>query len=275
MKTFLNSKDKAELLARLQSVHATTPRRWGKMSAHQMVCHLADGFRLYMSLKTARPVPVPYPRIFLKWTAPWAPIPWPKGYKTAPELDQQSYGTPPAVFADDMHDQQNLVDRFTRQPRDFEWQPHPILAGCPTPSGCAWPTFTWTTTCASSAPEVPKHHSFANECPRDQSEGEFEVVHAFGQGRWGTQVSGHRTDANLGHRVDRTDAHVRHRADLAYVGGFADQEVHVFGHDYISIDTHAETAAHFFQSENEQITSVRCVEPGLTVITAEREEVRL
>jgi len=79
MKTLLHPNDKAEVLARLQSVHATTPRCWGKMSAHQMVCHLADGFRLYMSLKTAYPVPLPYPRIFLKWTALWAPIPWPKG----------------------------------------------------------------------------------------------------------------------------------------------------------------------------------------------------
>jgi hypothetical protein len=62
-----------------------TPRRWEKMSARQMVCHLADGFRLYMSLKTARPVAVPYPRIFLKWAALWAPIPWPKGYKRTAE----------------------------------------------------------------------------------------------------------------------------------------------------------------------------------------------
>lgn len=125
MKTLLHPNDKDEVLARLQSVHATTPRRWGKMSAHQMVCHLADGFRLYMSLKTAPSVPVPYPRIFLKWAALWAPIPWPKGFKTAPELDQQSGGTPPAVFDADLRDLQNLVDRFTRQPRDFEWQPHP------------------------------------------------------------------------------------------------------------------------------------------------------
>jgi hypothetical protein len=46
MKTLINSNDKAEVLARLQSVHPATPRRGGKMSAHQMVGHLADGFRL-------------------------------------------------------------------------------------------------------------------------------------------------------------------------------------------------------------------------------------
>ena len=125
MKTLLSPNDKEEVLTRLQLIRPTSERRWGKMSAHQMVCHLTDGFRLYMSLKTARPVAVPYPRILLKWTALWSPIPWPKGFKTAPELDQQAGGTPPAVFDTDMRELQNLVDRFTRQPRDFQWQPHP------------------------------------------------------------------------------------------------------------------------------------------------------
>jgi hypothetical protein len=125
MKTPLNPGDKGEIIAWLQSVRATSPRRWGKMSAHQMVCHLSDGFRLYMSLKTALPVPVPYPRTLLKWAALWAPIPWPKGFKTAPELDQQAAGTTPVAFDADLRELQNLVDRFTRQPRDFQGQPHP------------------------------------------------------------------------------------------------------------------------------------------------------
>ena len=125
MKTLLNPNDRAEVLARLQSVHATTPRRWGKMSAHQMVCHLGDGFRMYMGLKPVSPLPVPYPRTLVKWVALWVPISWPKGFKTAPELDQQVGGAPPAAFDYDMRELRNLVDRCTRQPREFQWQPHP------------------------------------------------------------------------------------------------------------------------------------------------------
>jgi hypothetical protein len=125
MRTLLNPEDKGEIMARLQSVRPSSPRRWGKMFAHQMVCHLSDGFRLYMSLRTALPVSVPYPRSLLKWAALWAPIPWPKGFKTVPELDQQAGGTPPVVFDTDMRELQNLLDRFTRQPKDFQWQPHP------------------------------------------------------------------------------------------------------------------------------------------------------
>jgi hypothetical protein len=29
------------------------------------------------------------------------------------------------VFAANLRELQNLVDHFARQPRDFEWQPHP------------------------------------------------------------------------------------------------------------------------------------------------------
>jgi len=119
MKSLLNPGDKTELLARLQSVSSTSKGCWGKMSAHQMVCHLADAFRLYMGLTAVRPVSVPYPRVLLKWTALWAPIPWPRGFKTAPELDQEAGGTRPAMFDEDFRALHSLIDRFTRQPKDF------------------------------------------------------------------------------------------------------------------------------------------------------------
>jgi uncharacterized protein DUF1569 len=125
MKTLSNPADREEIIRRLRAVGPTSPNRWGRMSSHQMVCHLTDGFRMYMSLKTARPVPVPYPRILLKWAALWAPIPWPKGFKTAPELDQEAGGTRPIAFDNDLRELQNLMDRFTRQPKDFQWQLHP------------------------------------------------------------------------------------------------------------------------------------------------------
>jgi hypothetical protein len=92
------------------------------MSAHQMVCHLSDGFRLYMGLKEAAPVMVPYPRWILKWMALRVPRHWPPGFKTAPELDQQAgAGTPPSTFASDVEELRRLADRFTWQPRDFSW----------------------------------------------------------------------------------------------------------------------------------------------------------
>jgi Protein of unknown function (DUF1569) len=43
------------------------------------------------------------------------------GIESVPELDQLTYGTPPSVFKNDVQELQELLDRFTRQPRDFSW----------------------------------------------------------------------------------------------------------------------------------------------------------
>lgn len=125
MKTLLNSQDKADLISRLQAVRSTSSRRWGKMSAHQMICHLSDGFRMYMGLMPVNPARLPYPRSLLKWVALWVPLRWPKGFKTVPELDQQAGGTRPEEFDRDVRELQNLVDQFTRRPRDYQSQAHP------------------------------------------------------------------------------------------------------------------------------------------------------
>lgn len=125
MKTLLNARDKDEVLARLQRIGPASSRLWGKMSAHQMVCHLSDGFRMYMGLKIVASAGFPYPSKLLKSFALWAPISWPKGFKSVPELDQRSGGTPPGEFDRDVSELRRLADHFTRQPRDYQWQPHP------------------------------------------------------------------------------------------------------------------------------------------------------
>jgi len=95
------------------------------MSAHGMICHLSDGFRLYMGERPARPVPVPAPRLLLKWVALWAPIPWPRGFRTMPEIDQNAGGTRPVEFARDRQQLRELIERFTEPPERFSTEPHP------------------------------------------------------------------------------------------------------------------------------------------------------
>ena len=99
MKTLLNPSDQKEIVRRLQTISPTTQRKWGKMSAHQMVCHLSDGYRMFVGEKLVPPAPVSIPPVLLKWAALWIPIPWPKGFKAAPELDQHIGGTPGGSIA--------------------------------------------------------------------------------------------------------------------------------------------------------------------------------
>jgi hypothetical protein len=125
MRSLSRPGDKQQIVQRLQSIRQNTPRKWGKMSAHQMICHLADGFRLYMGELRARPAKMPMPAALAKTIALWAPFKWPTGFKTAPEIDQEIDGTAPAIFEGDVADLQDLIVRFTRNPRDFTWPLHP------------------------------------------------------------------------------------------------------------------------------------------------------
>jgi len=125
MKTLRIAKDKEEIVRRVQTILPTSQRRWGRMSAHQMICHLSDSYRMFMGDKKVAPVGGLYPSALLRWFALGVPTPWPRGFRAAPELDQQIGGTRPVQFDADVSELLALIDRFARQPKDYEPQPHP------------------------------------------------------------------------------------------------------------------------------------------------------
>jgi hypothetical protein len=71
--------------------------------------------------------PIPLPAWFVKWVALETSVPWPRGLQTRPEVDAEQSGTPPAQFDQDKAELFALLEHFTRQPRDFNWQPHPMF----------------------------------------------------------------------------------------------------------------------------------------------------
>jgi len=56
MKTLANAADRQEILDRLGAIGPASERRWGRMTAAEMVCHLNDALRITMSDKPAKPV---------------------------------------------------------------------------------------------------------------------------------------------------------------------------------------------------------------------------
>jgi hypothetical protein len=131
-RTLANSADKQQIAERVQRIQPSSTRLWGTMTAPQMICHLADSFRVTMGLKpwsTERisVTPIPVPDWFVKWVAFDLPLKWPKGTPTPPEVDPTRSGTLPADFAADRGVLLQLLERFTEQPRNFVWQPHPIF----------------------------------------------------------------------------------------------------------------------------------------------------
>ena len=126
MKT-LDAAATRELLNRLSRLTPETRALWGKMNARQMVCHLNDCFGLAMGLKHASEEITFLNRTLIRWTALRAPMTWPKGVPTRPEMDQLAGGTPPADFANDVAELRAAIQRFVRTPRDFTFSRHPIF----------------------------------------------------------------------------------------------------------------------------------------------------
>ena len=99
MKTLANPADKDEVVARVKRVRPDSARRWGKMTASQMICHLADSFRVTIGeLPAASQLKSPLPASVMKWLALYSGMPWPKGVPTRPEVDALVGGTPPGTL---------------------------------------------------------------------------------------------------------------------------------------------------------------------------------
>jgi hypothetical protein len=129
MKTLARERDTAEVLQRVKALGPTSVRRWGRMSAHQMVCHLCDGCRLLTEQRAIAPVTRPLPPAVMKWIALYLPMRWPSGIQTTPELDQEAGGgTKPVEFAADVARLLELLNSIASAPRaSFDGRMHPIF----------------------------------------------------------------------------------------------------------------------------------------------------
>src|SRR3984957_5667057 len=87
--------------------------RWGKMSVHQMICHLDDSYKVALGEKYASPATGFLQKTLLKRLALNTPLPWGKGFPTRPELDQgNGGGSPPIEFRQDVDSLLSTLGRF-------------------------------------------------------------------------------------------------------------------------------------------------------------------
>ncbi|HEX4955272.1 MAG TPA: DUF1569 domain-containing protein [Thermoanaerobaculia bacterium] len=121
--TFFDPAVRAEAIARLRRLTPSAPRRWGKMSAPQMVAHLTDQMshclgdtpctpeRSYLRLPGVR-----YLAIY------W--VPWPKGRSRGPA---DAFLTQPVEWDSDLRALIAKVERFgTRDPAE-RWPDHALM----------------------------------------------------------------------------------------------------------------------------------------------------
>ncbi len=136
MKTLARERDCAEILRRVRELRHDSAARWGRMSAHQMVCHLCDGYRLRTGERTTQLAATPLPRFMMRWIALYAPVRWPAGIPTTPDLDQDGGGTRPASFDADLAELQRLLSEVAGEPHGrLAGDLHPLFGRM---SGKAW-----------------------------------------------------------------------------------------------------------------------------------------
>jgi hypothetical protein len=127
MKTLARPRDKDEILERLKRVQADSPRRWGRMSAPEMVCHLADACRMAMGQKSVSDASGLMQRTVVKWMALYLPLPWPTGtLESRPEISAGRGGTGPGEFASDVSELTALIEQLSSG-NCSGWPPHPIF----------------------------------------------------------------------------------------------------------------------------------------------------
>jgi hypothetical protein len=138
VRTLARTRDREDVLRRLSALRHDSAARWGRMSAHQMVCHLSDGYRLVTGERSSPLATVPLPRPMMKCIALYMPLRWPRGLATTPELDQIVGGTRPVDFAADVAALAALIERIARECRGAGGPPHPIFGRMSVSSWMRW-----------------------------------------------------------------------------------------------------------------------------------------
>jgi hypothetical protein len=127
MKTLANPETLARTSERLENLRPDSVRRWGAMTAAEMLCHLSDIFHAALGDRALPASARSRNRWALKWVALYTPIPWPHGYPTRPEFDSKRGGTPPGAFDRDRAAAIELLRRFAASPPGANGLPHPLF----------------------------------------------------------------------------------------------------------------------------------------------------
>ena len=135
MKTLARDDNTAEILRRLRQLRPDSVRQWGRMSVHQMVCHLKDACRMAIGEKEVSDASGLAQRTVVKWIALYAPLPWPQGILTRPEIDQLAGGSCPVDFATDVAEVELLLEGIAAARTRRNWPAHPIFGRM---SGSDW-----------------------------------------------------------------------------------------------------------------------------------------
>ena len=112
---------RSQVINRIRNLRPDTPKRWGRMSADQMLWHVNGGLSMALGEMNVPPQKLPMPRPIMRLVA--LHLPWPKGLPTMPMfVAAGSYD-----FEAERARCLQLIDQLTGKPLDATWPTHPLL----------------------------------------------------------------------------------------------------------------------------------------------------
>jgi hypothetical protein len=136
-KTIADPLERAAIMSRLQRLTPASRGLWGRMTAHQAICHLSDSLRSMMAAEPVSSVSTIFSRTVIKWVALRSSMKWPHGVPTRPEVDQEIGGTRPGDFSRDRRDLEFLIEQFAER-NATTLQPHPMFGRLSTEEWQRW-----------------------------------------------------------------------------------------------------------------------------------------
>jgi hypothetical protein len=123
-----------KMIGRLRSLTPDSPRRWGRMTAPQMIAHLTDQMRHALEDAPVQPRSGPLRLSPVRWASIYL-VPWPKGRIQGPS---EAFVTQPASWPSDVAALETLLERFVARGPDSPWPEHALMGRM---SGRDWGVF--------------------------------------------------------------------------------------------------------------------------------------
>ena len=102
-----------------------------------MVCHLCDSYKIALGEKSVSMATGFLQRTLIKFLALQAPMKWPHGTPTRPEVEQGVGGSAPVEFERDRGELLSLINRFCSSAIDLKIQ-HPFFGPMTRPEWMRW-----------------------------------------------------------------------------------------------------------------------------------------
>lgn len=118
--------DKDAIYTRLDKLTPNTAGKWGRMNVSQMLAHMNDAVRIALGMKPAIDKSNFYTSKVMFPVAVYVLPFWPKGEKTAPELEQGNQGSPARDFYTELEFLKAMLDVFNEREEE-KLKPHPMF----------------------------------------------------------------------------------------------------------------------------------------------------